>query len=251
MRSAFVAEWMVGRWAGKKRAAAIVGDLVELKPQKGSLWFWLSVVGVMLSLSWRHYVAVMAALAAAYAASVASNTVGSRVLPFASSYTHHSFSLELLLFVLVLGHMLGCMALVYSAICYGFSDELTQLSSVLTVVTTAGCYCWGHPIVITLCVILSLCAIAACIVLAKWRRAALALFASMLTGFICFSSSGCVVFWYHSYAFHRGMGPRELFWAHHSFLMVIYSINLIITCIAAMVFSRMHGWANKTQFLKG
>lgn len=250
MRSDFVAEWMVGRFTAKNRAATIVGDLVELKPQKGSSWFWFSVSRVVLFLTWRRLAALIAALFAAYGASIVSNTIGSRVLPFASPHTHLLSTWEPLFFVLVIGHMLGWMALAYSAIRYGFSDKLTQFTFIWTIVTTAGCYGWGQPIVVTLCILLTLCTLAACVAWTEWRRAALILFASILTGFACFFLSGCVVFWYHGYAFRYGMGPRELFWTHHSFLLVIYSINLITTAIAAMVCSRMHDWGRKNYVLK-
>ncbi len=240
MHSASVAEWMVSRFIERNRAASIVGDLVELEPQKGSLWFWFSVLGVMLSLTWRPLAALTAALFAGYWAATASNIVGFR-LPYAFPHTHLVSVFEPVFLMLVIVHLLGWMALFYAVICYGFSDELTLFTFGVTVITTAACYGWGQPIVVTFCIILTVCNIAACIAWAKWRRAALTLFVSMLAGFLCFSASGFLIFWYHGYVFHRGMGHRELLRAHNSFLLVSYLTSLMCTAVAAMVCSRMHG----------
>ena len=239
MRSASIAEWIIGRFTVKNRAASIVGDLVELKTQKGSLWFWLSVVGVVLSLTWRQLAAVIAALVAAYWVDIALNIAYSRS-PFASPHTPLLSPWEPVFWVLTIGCLLGWMALFYAVIRYGFSDELTQFTLVWTAITTAVCYGWRQPIVLTLCIILTVCTIAACIVWAKWRRAALTLFVSMFAGFVCFPIFGYVAFWYHGYVFHRGMGHQELVRAHHSLLLVMYLTNLMCTAIAAIVCSRMH-----------
>jgi hypothetical protein len=66
MHSASIAEWIVARFTSEKRAASIVGDLLELKPQKGPLWFWISLARVIVALGWRR---PLASIAAFYAAS--------------------------------------------------------------------------------------------------------------------------------------------------------------------------------------
>jgi hypothetical protein len=58
MRSASFAEWIIARFTTKARAASIIGDLLEAVPQKGKLWFWLSVAGVFFSLTWRPALAL-------------------------------------------------------------------------------------------------------------------------------------------------------------------------------------------------
>lgn len=211
MRSASVAEWMVSRCTGEERAASIVGDLVELKPRKSSLWFWLSIAGVLLSLTWRKHTAVIAAFIAAYWVVIALNE-WSR--PLFTSHTHPLPHWEWGYFVAVTGCLLGWMAVFYTAIRYSFSDELTQFTLVWTGIMTAVCFGWQQPVVWTLCIILTVGTIAACVVWDRWRRAARTLFVSMLTGLMCFTMSGFVVFWYHSFVFHRGMGHGELHWAY-------------------------------------
>lgn len=233
MHSASIAEWMVSRWTGKGNAASIVGDLVEMKQQKGNLWFWLSVAGVVLSLSWRQHAASIAAFIAAYWTVVALN--GWTKPPFMPD-THHLSLWQWAFCMAVVGCLLGWMAVVYTVIRYGISDELTQFALVWTGITTAVCCGWRQPIVSMLCIFLILCTIAACIAWAKWRRAALTLFVSMFAGLACFSLSGFIVSWYHYYLF-RHFG---IWMAYYCFLGVVYSTSFFSTYAAAMVCSWMH-----------
>jgi hypothetical protein len=61
MHSSSIAEWIVARFTDKQRAASMVGDLVELEPQKGPPWFWFSLVRVVISLAWRRCLAFIVA----------------------------------------------------------------------------------------------------------------------------------------------------------------------------------------------
>src|SRR5947208_17162579 len=56
MPNAFWPEWIIARFTDRSRAAAIVGDLFEGAAEQGTLWFWLSVTGILLSLSWRSLI---------------------------------------------------------------------------------------------------------------------------------------------------------------------------------------------------
>ena len=46
-------EWLLARIAGPNRAAAIMGDLVELSSTRGRLWFWTAYARTLISLGWR------------------------------------------------------------------------------------------------------------------------------------------------------------------------------------------------------
>src|SRR3981081_2060490 len=61
MHSSSIAEWIVARFTDKQRAVSMVADLVELEPQKGPLWFWLSLIRVVISLAWRRSLAFIVA----------------------------------------------------------------------------------------------------------------------------------------------------------------------------------------------
>jgi hypothetical protein len=58
MRSASFAEWIIARFTTRARAVAIIGDLLEAVPEKGKFWFWLSTAHVVVSLTWRHALAL-------------------------------------------------------------------------------------------------------------------------------------------------------------------------------------------------
>jgi hypothetical protein len=55
LASARLAEAVLSVVAPVDRAAAAVGDLLELMPGRGRLWFWKSVLGTALATSWRHF----------------------------------------------------------------------------------------------------------------------------------------------------------------------------------------------------
>jgi hypothetical protein len=52
MRSARIAEWILALVTTEDRAAAVVGDLTEVR--RGSLWFWWSVFATASSIAWRE-----------------------------------------------------------------------------------------------------------------------------------------------------------------------------------------------------
>jgi hypothetical protein len=66
MRNAFSAERIIACLIGRSKAAVIVGDLLESFGEQETFAFWLSVTRIVLSLSWRHVVAFMAALLSGY-----------------------------------------------------------------------------------------------------------------------------------------------------------------------------------------
>jgi hypothetical protein len=62
----------------------MVGDLLELEPHKGPLWFWLSFVRVVISLAWRRSLAF---IVAPYAGLW---ILGKLVLAVQNSYLRHA-----------------------------------------------------------------------------------------------------------------------------------------------------------------
>lgn len=62
MRSAGVAEWMLARWMSKDRAMGVVGDLEETAVGRGRVWFWRSVMGVLVATAWRPVAGYVAAV---------------------------------------------------------------------------------------------------------------------------------------------------------------------------------------------
>jgi hypothetical protein len=58
------AEWLLARVTTPDRAAAIMGDLVEMAAIRGRLWFWTAYARTIFSLCWRTPVAFLAGYAA-------------------------------------------------------------------------------------------------------------------------------------------------------------------------------------------
>lgn len=65
MDKATAAEWMLARVVEQGRASEIVGDLLETRPEQGSLRFWFSVLGLLISFTWRPVVGLVLAYLAA------------------------------------------------------------------------------------------------------------------------------------------------------------------------------------------
>jgi len=129
MANASFAEWLLARLTDRSRAASVVGDLLEVAPERGS-WFWLSVAGIVLSLTWRRLVAIVAAYLCIFLLSTLYAT--RRGMP-----GEHMLLFENPLWALA----------PYAAICYGFRDQFTQLLIMLFALSTIVVFYWWIPIV--------------------------------------------------------------------------------------------------------
>src|SRR5271168_2441253 len=151
MHNASVAEWIVARFTTRKRAASMVGDLLELQAQKGQLWFWLSLARVVLALAWRRQLAFVAAFMFGAGAcsglqvteSMGIAALGAGQLPWMNLFW---VFLYILWFVAV-----------YTVIRYGLRDRVAQLALALTVVTIPVVRYGPQRAILTACLGLSLC----------------------------------------------------------------------------------------------
>ena len=142
MRSASLAELLIRMVAGREEATVLVGDMVEIAEARGSLWFWLSVTGLLFSRTWRHVLGFIAALYAFEWASVA------LLLPL--NLLHHWTSPEqwrLGLFLDVLG-VIGA-ALIASAlnsvIHYGLQDFYARFALTVACLFALAIWIWWIP----------------------------------------------------------------------------------------------------------
>ena len=53
MRSIRIAEWILGLSMTRERAEAVAGDLREA--ERGSFWFWRTVVATMIASAWSDF----------------------------------------------------------------------------------------------------------------------------------------------------------------------------------------------------
>jgi len=279
MRSASIAEWIVRRCTSEKRAAAIVGDLLELKPQKGILWFWLSLARVVISLGWRQPLAFAAAFVfGAWACSglQATESMGVRaLLTHQLPWMNLSFVFVYILwFVWVyatiryglydrVAHLAFALAapitavtcfgrqpavlfvLVYAAIRYVLAGRRTELALALalTGLVTAVLYYGRQPVILATCVALSVGVVAASSLRREGRRATLAVLAVEVVGFW-----GGLVAMYLANQYLNFVDPMprvgfEL-QEHPSVRWMYLSMMFATACLMATACSRVHEWTS-------
>ncbi len=243
MHSASIAEWMVTQCAGEKRAASIVGDLLELNPQKGTSWFWFSVAGIVLALVWRRLLAFIVAF---YAGAWAMRRFFMAIFGADGRHAPPEYPWIVVCGVLCPIAALTLFLLVYAAICYGFRDRVTQLALVLTGLATAVIYFWRQPVILATNIVLGLCVLLASILSSERRRAALVLLAVVVVGF----GGGLLTMYLAAqerrYVFPWSMVDRE-FWKHPSARWVYFCVLLIAGWMMTAACSRMHHWMMSNQ----
>jgi hypothetical protein len=146
MDKANFAEWILRRLVSPTRASEIMGDLLETHSKPPTFRFWFSFAGVLVILSWRSTIGLIAA-------SVASVVLS--WLPFVYMATRLSFQTEASFYLAhgsfyIFFGMLLWISAIFSLVRFGPRSRLTQLglvAALLEVVATAT-YWMPHAIVI-------------------------------------------------------------------------------------------------------
>ena len=177
MPNAFWPEWIIARLTDRSRAAAIVGDLFEGAAEQGTVWFWLSVTGILLSLSWRSLIGSVTGFFGLY-------FVHALPMPL---YSVHAVHRPPELWVPFFG-LLGALCMVlwvaapYAAVRYGFRDSFAQLALMLCGLVTTVIFYWWIPAVDVTCLAVALSILFCSGLFAEWRRAFLALAVALALG---------------------------------------------------------------------
>jgi hypothetical protein len=142
MRSTLMAEWIITRLTDRNRAAAIIGDRLESVGEEKTLAFWLSITGIVLSLSWRP----IAGSAAAFFCNYFLLTLSWRVYhPMGGiSPAHDPSHIPLFNAFGLLIESLWKIA-PYALVRYGFREKFAQLAVALAVLITALFWSWWIP----------------------------------------------------------------------------------------------------------
>jgi hypothetical protein len=246
MHSSSIAEWIVARFTDKQRAVSMVGDLVELEPQKGPLWFWLSLIRVVISLAWRRSLAF---IVASYAGLW---MLGKLAAVLQNSYLRHAppgtwgvpGDLQLLPIV---GAFLW-MLLLYTAIRYGVRDRLTQLVLALAGMITAVVYGWGQPIALAIGIALGVCVLAALAIGREYRRAVMVLLVAWLTGSGSWMLAMFLASKYQHHVHPGLLGDREMR-EHPSIGRVSLGLLMMTGWMITTACSRMHNWLMRDKQL--
>lgn len=166
MPNGVLAEWLVARFTDHDRAASTVGDLLELAPERGSLWFWACIAGIVLSFNWRR----LLAFAIAYLCLASVNALSFRL--FAPGRDIVASSSAVVAF-----------AAAYVAVCRGLRDEMTRLFFVLFAVCSTAIFLRRVPGIV-LAMMLAVVILSA--VYRPWRRASVAAALALGMGFCGF-----------------------------------------------------------------
>jgi hypothetical protein len=243
MRSAFCVEWIIARLAGRTRAAAIVGDLLEARAERGTRWFRLSVAGIIFSLVWRRPLAFVAAFF------LGLRSLGAfEMAIYGLHATHRLPEIWMPLFGVLSGlGMLLWMAAPYAAIRYGFRDRFTQIALAFCGLITVVIFCWWISAVAVACIALALSVFVASVVSVERRRALLA-----LVGALAFGFCGGMLLLYleakaqeHSYHLPWWVAPpiAQVIWR------VLGYAPLLAVWIMTTSCSRMHGLLSRRSQL--
>ncbi|HKV49192.1 MAG TPA: hypothetical protein VJN69_13945 [Candidatus Acidoferrales bacterium] len=184
MLSARPAEWLIARFAGKRRAAAIIGDLLEDASERGPEWFWFSIAGIVLSLTWRYLLALAVGLTSCqilwrYLPAPVFGRPGA--FPPVAQPSHNLWP-----FVAGLGHvcMLLWIAAPYAAVRYGLRDRFAQLALFVCVTLSIAFVCWRIPSVLVISLGSTLLLVIAGLAVAYLRKLLLSLSLALALGYI-------------------------------------------------------------------
>jgi len=233
MRKTPIAEWLLTLFAGRERAAAIMGDLEELAATRGSLWFWTAYARTLVTLGWRTPVAFLIAM-------VSMRFIFRAVVPLLEAH-HITHFLEGGLFgvynlhvrlinwnlTLVMARFL-IFALPFVAVRFGLRNRLTQLTCALLLIAVP-VYSL-RPWVMDLSGILIVTAIVAALIVPHWRRPMIVLAATCVTA----TAAVATCFYILVGVFHQNI----LIWI--KFCMWI--CEAIGFALAVIVCVYLHGW---------
>ncbi|MGP8260994.1 MAG: hypothetical protein ACLQM6_13690 [Acidobacteriaceae bacterium] len=222
-------ESILSLFAGRERAAAIVGDLTEMAATRGRLWFAAAYVRTLVSLGWRAPVAFLCAYICTRHNWMGAVIFGSlrlfhRIPPNDPAHTGHRSQFFLVSFLIALN-----LVLPFVLVRFGLRNRLAQLATaifLLTIplysLTLGGMKITDYAIAATVLAALSLPA---------WRRPMIVLAATVAPVVVVTS------LWPHPehFLYTRGYGftTPQLLW-----IMVLY--RTLELCIMAIVCSFLY-----------
>lgn len=233
MRSATLVESLVRMVEGHDRAAALLGDIVEIAQTRGRLWFAFAILRVLVSRLWRPVAGFIALLYASHWL-----LFSSQIFLYGIHAQHRPAVLWEPFFSVVIG-IAGVLtgSAFFSAIRYGLDDLYTRLALTLASICALVIFAWWFPGVPYVCVALF---VALFVFFCLRVQRLWALFTAALTVLVSFAVylSGVFVLEYYQYAIlHlRILGSRELDehpslnWLGFIFLGVVPAVAISLTC---------------------
>jgi len=243
MLTASTAEWILCRVTSHERAASIVGDLVEIEEQKGLLWFWLSVAGVVFSLVWRQPLAFVAAF---YAGAWTFFGFQMAIMGINAQHRPPEYPWMPVFTVLIFAGSMLCAVSLYAAIRYGVQDKVTQIAFAWTSLVTSVIYLWWQPVVLGLCITAALLIVSVSIFNSKLRKEALVVLVSVVIGSVLRFFVGLLAGLYQHFLLRGPWGTREM-QEHPSLEWVVFCMLILTFWASTSAWSRMHNWLMRDQ----
>jgi hypothetical protein len=234
MRSVAVAEWVLARFAGEQRAAAMLGDLLEQRQQRSERWFWRSLAGVLLAVAWRP---VLGFVGAFYVANWALRGMMPR--GFVGSAPHDFIWLPVLDATIFVGSF-AWFVVVYAGIRYGVRDTLMQLAGALAVLATAVAFSWHYGPLLVAFAALTLAVVIASAAVRRRRGAAAAFLGTGLIYLASLYLTALLASFYQRRVLHlRIIGSVEL-QEHRSISYVVLFLMVMGQAVMAWACAKMH-----------
>jgi hypothetical protein len=236
-----IAEHVLRFFTTKEAASSVVGDLVEAAPQQGSAWLWLSILKIILWLSWRRLLAFVAAFF------IGNWALGALQIPLFGANGHwpaHQIPLLWKPFFAVLDGavVVLCMVMSYAVVRYGVRDGMTQLGLLWTGFFNLILWEWWRPGALALSIILLALLIAASLCTRERREASCAVLTAVAVGLASwFGSMYLTSRWQHF--IYPGPWRAAEMRAHPSVGWVALLTYVAAVWVSTTTLSRLHRWA--------
>jgi hypothetical protein len=243
MRAVRLAEWILQLLEGRKKAATIVVDLIEEREQQTAIGFWISFIGVAVSLAWKR---VLGLFIAFYAGAWA--FTGFQAELFGINSLHHPPEIwqSAIDQAIRVAAVLWIVSM-YSAVRYGLRDRMAQLFLSLTAIMTLVVYYWWQPGILATAALLVILLLTISIRTPARRKTLFALPVIWAASFAGFSFIGYLNTLYFKIICSPGLvGSRELH-AHASIAWVEFAGDFMLALIITYTCTRMHSWASTTD----
>jgi hypothetical protein len=151
MRETRIAEWLLGRFSDRGRAASMVGDLAETAALKGRAWFWRSYAGVLAAFAWRPVGGFLLVLAgwwwgARYSGGLYLGDMAT-LAPYGDAAGKWQ---EMFVSWVTSAGAMSWTIFLYSAVRFGLKDRTTRLSAGFGIIGMVTAWFWWVSVVPTM-----------------------------------------------------------------------------------------------------
>jgi len=237
MRSLSIAEWMLRRVKSKEQSAAMVGDLLEIRAERGDTWFWFTLCKLLARQVGPPVLGYFAALFVSnrlmYDDSLSPHTI----------YSHNppdgwGVILMGLAPILILPWILAT----YLAIRFGLRDHMARTAFCWAVLSTIIVHLWWQPVVLETCVLIAVGGLLFMFALQAERRASfgilIAVAGSCVAGIVC----TFLAYKYRTFVAGPFFGIEEM----HEHPSVHY-VSTILYCLMVALIAKTASWVHRWQ----